>query len=126
MICGIGCDIVEVRRFEKWVKNPAMIERYFNESERCEAAANFQKSCEHYAVRFAAKESFSKALGTGINGFELTDIYIKKDEAGRPSLSVTGRALEKMDALFGKGCTVHISLSHEKEYSIAFVVIERG
>lgn len=126
MICGIGCDIVEVKRFEKWLSDSAMIERYFNKEEWCSKTTNEQHACEHYAVRFAVKESFGKALGTGIKGFELTDIYIVKDSEGKPSLSVTGKALEILEARFGKGCIVHVSLSHEKENAIAFVVIERG
>lgn len=126
MICGIGCDIVETARFEKWVKDEAMVARFFNHAEYADAGKNGQSKCEHYAVRFAAKESFSKALGTGINGFELTDIYIRKNEEGQPTLMVTGKALEKMESRFGKNCVVHVSLSHEKQYAIAFVVIERG
>ena len=59
MIAGIGTDIADVKRFIKWVRNPEMIERFFNEKERSEASSEAAK-CEHYAVRFAAKEAFSK------------------------------------------------------------------
>ena len=92
MICGIGCDIVEVQRFKKWVNNKAFLERFFNAAEFSESLHHEELLCEHYAVRFAAKEAFSKALGTGIKGFELTDIFIMKDNGGQPYLSITGKA----------------------------------
>ena len=68
MISGIGCDIAKVSRFEKWVKNNEMIQRFFNP---CEIALVSEEEkekrlhflCEHYAARFAAKEAFAKALG---------------------------------------------------------------
>ena len=73
MIYGIGSDIAEVKRFEKWVKNPQMIDRFFNERE-VSKGKNIFAMCQHLAVRFAAKEAFSKALGTGLSGFELKDV----------------------------------------------------
>lgn len=82
--------------------------------------------CEYYAVRFAAKESFSKALGTGLKGFSLNEVFIEKDCNGKPLLRVTGKALEAMENSFGKDCILHVSLSHEKEYALAYVIIERG
>jgi len=126
MICGIGCDIVEVQRFKKWVNNKAFLERFFNAAEFSESLHHEELLCEHYAVRFAAKEAFSKALGTGIKGFELTDIFIMKDNGGQPYLSITGKAAALMERRFGAGCHVHVTLSHEKQYAISFVVIERG
>ena len=78
MIAGIGTDIAEVKRFEKWVENPQMLERFFNEKEMS-SAKSLSAKCQHYAVRFAAKEAFSKALGTGILGFDLKDIYVEKE-----------------------------------------------
>ncbi len=65
MIFGIGTDIVDVRRFEKWLENEELLERYFNEAELFSKGSK-SSLCQHYAVRFAAKEAFSKALGTGI------------------------------------------------------------
>ena len=129
MIFGVGCDIVCVSRLEKWVKNPDILKRYFNEGEMAQndgGRMSLQRLSEYYAVRFAAKEAFSKALGTGLQGFELTDIYISKDENGRPSMVVTGSARERLENLCGRGAEVFVSLSHEKEYAIANVVIERG
>ena len=122
MICGIGTDIAKVSRFKKWIDNPEMINHFFNEKEvkesGCESAL-----CQHYAARFAAKEAFSKALGTGLSGFSLKDIYIVNDEKGKPTLVAENKAAEIVKDKFGK-CSIHVSLSHEKEYAIAFVIIE--
>lgn len=127
MIYGIGCDIVKVSRLAKWVENDSLIKRFFNKNELLEnETSSLQRKCEYYAVRFAAKESFSKALGTGLKGFELTDIYIEKDSDGKPFLQVTGKAAMELEKNCGKNASVHVSLSHEKEYAIAYVIIERG
>ena len=124
MIAGIGTDIAEVRRFEKWVKNPEMLERFFNEKERSSAKSE-AALCQHYAVRFAAKEAFSKALGTGITGFGLKDVYITNDSEGKPLLNIEGAALSLMKERLGE-CRAFVSLSHEKEYALAFVILEKG
>lgn len=123
MIAGIGTDIAEVKRFEKWVKNPEMIERCFNEKERSSAKSDSAK-CQHYAVRFAAKEAFSKALGTGIIGFNLKDVYITNNSEGKPELNIEGAALSLLKERLGE-CNAFVSLSHEKEYAVAFVILEK-
>ena len=123
MIFGIGTDISQVDRFEKWVKNPQMFMRFFNSAEIMESGS-IQAQCQHYAARFAAKEAFSKALGTGIAGFELKEVYIQNDGLGKPELKVEGKALELLKERAGDDFCLHVSLSHEKEYALAFVVIE--
>lgn len=123
MIYGVGVDLAEVRRFERWVKDPEMIRRFFHEEERTEAGS-VAAMCRHYAARFAAKEAFSKALGTGISGFDLRDVYIRKDGEGRPELRFAGKAATLLRLRCGD-CRVHVSMSHEKEYAAAFVVIEK-
>ena len=123
MIAGIGTDITEVGRFEKWVKNPEMLERFFNEKE-CGFSGSIASQCQHYAARFAAKEAFSKALGTGITGFNLKEVYITKDSEGKPLLNIEGAALSLMKERLGE-CNSYVSLSHEKEYAVAFVGLER-
>ena len=122
MIAGIGTDIAQVSRFEKWVKNPSMLERFFNEKERG-FSGTIASQCQHYAARFAAKEAFSKALGTGISGFNLKEVYITKDKAGKPCLNIEGAALKIMQERFGQ-CKSFVSLSHEKDYALAFVILE--
>ena len=123
MIAGIGTDIAEVKRFEKWIKNPEMLERFFNEKEMSSAKSDSAR-CQHYAVRFAAKEAFSKALGTGITGFNLKEVYITNNEAGAPILHIEGAALDLMNNRLGQ-CKAFVSLSHEKDYALAFVVLEK-
>jgi holo-[acyl-carrier protein] synthase len=123
MIAGIGTDIAEVKRFEKWVDNPEMIERFFNEKEYFSAGSKAAK-CQHYAVRFAAKEAFSKALGTGITGFGLKEVYITNDSEGKPLLNIEGSALSIMKERLGD-CNAFVTLSHEKEYAVAFVILEK-
>ncbi len=118
MIIGIGTDITENKRFEKWLLNPAMITRYFNDEE----LENTVLTREHLASRFAAKEAFVKALGTGFKGMSLRDIYVIKNEEGSPQMVLCGAALELLKKRRGK--KVFVTLSHEKEYSTAFVVIE--
>ena len=110
MIYGIGCDITRVSRFEKWVSNPDMLERFFNQEERSDKK-NPKQLCEHYA------------LGTGIV-FDLRDVYVVKNSEGKPSLNFS----KEVSDLLYKRCgnnSVFLSLSHEKEYATAFVVIEK-
>ena len=100
-----------------------MIERFFNEKERSSAKSDSAK-CQHYAVRFAAKEAFSKALGTGIIGFNLKDVYITNNSEGKPELNIEGAALSLLKERLGD-CNAFVSLSHEKEYAVAFVILEK-
>ena len=123
MIGGIGTDITEVKRFEKWVKNPEMLQRFFNEKEMSSAKSDSAK-CQHYAARFAAKEAFSKALGTGITGFNLKEVYITNNSEGAPLLNIEGAAFSLMKERLGN-CNAFVSLSHEKEYAIAYVILEK-
>lgn len=122
MIYGIGTDITKVSRFEKWVKNEEFIKRFFNSQEIMENGT-LNAKCEHYAARFAAKEAFSKALGTGITGFNLKDVFITNDEDGKPKLNIQDNAKKILKNCCGE-CNVFVSLSHEKEFAIAFVIIE--
>ena len=124
MIAGIGCDLVKVSRFEKWIKT-SLIERFFNKKEILMGSCSLQHLCEHYAVRFAAKEAFSKALGTGLTGFSLAEVYIKKNAYGKPFLYTEGKADEALKKLCGTNAKIHVSLSHEKEYAMAYVIIEQ-
>ena len=86
--------------------------------------AGLQRKCEFYASRFAAKEAFSKALGTGIRGFNLNEVFISKDDNEKPEIKVLGNAKKMLEEKCGEKYKIHVSLSHEKEYALAFVVIE--
>ncbi len=118
MILGIGTDITENKRFEKWLLKSSMIERYFNSRE----IEDQFLTRELLASRFAVKEAFVKALGTGFRGLSLKNICVRKNSQGSPLVELYSDALEAFRCRGGK--TIHVSLSHEKEYSIAFVVIE--
>lgn len=124
MIFGIGCDIAKVSRFEKWALSKNMISRFYNESERISENAGLQRKCEFYASRFAAKEAFSKALGTGICGFNLNEVFVSKDDSEKPEIKVLGNAKKILEEKCGPKYKIHVSLSHEKEYALAYVVIE--
>ncbi|WP_295797301.1 holo-ACP synthase [uncultured Treponema sp.] len=124
MIFGVGCDITKVSRFEKWVLSKDMIKRFYNESECISESAGLQRKCEFYASRFAAKEAFSKALGTGIRGFNLNEVFISKDDNEKPEIKVLGNAKKLLEEKCGEKYKIHVSLSHEKEYALAFVAIE--
>ena len=132
MIFGIGCDIAKVSRFEKWVKNGEMIHRFFNECEiiEIEDKSILEKRinflCEHYAARFAAKEAFAKALGTGFTGLELSDFGIKNNENGKPEFFFGQKTADNIKKLCGTNARAQVSISHEKEFAVSFVVIETG
>lgn len=122
MIFGIGTDIVKISRLNSWIENQNLINRFFNEKEIVTEKSK-QYLLEHYASRFAAKEAFVKAMGTGFLNFEMKDIFVTNNELGKPILNVEKSALEFLK----KRCenfNIHLSLSHEKEYAIAFVIIE--
>ncbi len=123
MICGIGIDMTTVDRFLKWIEKPEMIDRFFNKEEKTSNPnPAFQK--EHYASRFAAKEAFGKALGTGITGFNLCDVFIKSEQNGKPVLMVQNSAKKMLEKIYGY-CSLHVSLSHERNNAIAVVIIEK-
>lgn len=126
MIYGIGADISKVERFEKWVKNPRIIERFFNhcEIESQDKNKNLRFLCEHYAARFSAKEAFAKALGSGFSGLSLEDFGIVKNNEGKPEFFFGENTKKIIDNRCGLNWNIKVSLSHEKEYALAFVVIE--
>lgn len=126
MIFGIGTDISKTGRFEKWVEKPEMFLRFFNEKEQFEGdlAKHKQSACCHYAARFSAKEAFAKALGTGFTGLELSDFYVAKNKEGKPYFEFGEKTLQIIRERVGNKFEVQLSISHEKEYAVAFVIIE--
>ena len=125
MIFGVGCDIAEVSRFEKWVKDGDMCRRFFSEREQWRGGLNnLSPACQHYAARFAAKEAFVKALGTGFSGVELKDLWVEKTEEGKPFFAFSDSLRNKIDQRIGKEWNCFLSLSHEKKYAVAVAVIE--
>ena len=122
MILGLGIDIVEVSRLEKWLNDKKLLERFFNKEELEYVFSKGDGAARSLAVRFAAKEAFGKALGTGLAGIELKDIAVANDKTGRPFLNLSGTVLQ---ALKEKGgADIHLSLTHEKTTAAAVVIIE--
>jgi holo-[acyl-carrier protein] synthase len=124
LIIGIGIDIAEIARFERFVteNNQALLKRLFTplELEYCLAR---RLSAQHFALRFAAKEAFLKALGTGLrHGINWLDMEVRNDDLGKPALWFSGKASE-MFAEAGGG-TCHLSLSHDAGCAVAMVVLE--
>ena len=122
MITGIGIDVVHVSRMERWKKIPGLLERYFHPEELSAALAKKSGVEFSLAARFAAKEAFGKALGTGLAGIVLKDVMVKNRHNGQPEIQLfnTARAaLEQSGA-----CHIHISLTHERDNAIAMVVLE--
>ncbi|MDR0731777.1 MAG: holo-ACP synthase [Treponema sp.] len=122
MIVGIGVDVVHVKRMARWHSIPGLLERYFHPEELSAVLEKGAAADLSLAARFAAKEAFGKALGTGLAGIVLKDIMVKNCFNGRPEVQVFGtalRALEKSGAI-----RVHISLTHEQDNAIAMVVLE--
>ena len=124
MILGTGIDIVEIGRFreahEKW--GDKLIGKILKPVEL--AAVKDKKDIfPSLSARFAAKEAFLKALGTGFSrGISWHDMEIKREKGHRPFLSISGRALEIMKEMGVKN--IHLSMSHERHYAVAQVILE--
>ena len=122
MIAGVGVDLVNIRRMEKWQKVPGLPERFFDPEELSAALARGASAASSLAARFAAKEAFVKALGSGFEGIALKDIMVKNKPSGQPELILFGTAFKALENSGAK--SAHISLSHERDYAIAMVVLE--
>ena len=124
MIAGLGIDMIEVERVETKVsKNNGFTELVFSQKEiaYCEAKAN---KFQHYAVRFAAKEAFLKAVGTGwTSGTNFNEIEISNDPEGKPIIILLGSTASLINKI---GITkIFVSLSHLKTMASAVVIIEK-
>ena len=123
-IYGIGTDIVSIKRIKSSLKNKNFIERIYNYQEvlKCKKAVN-QHNC--FAKRFAAKEAFSKALGTGIsNGINFNEIIVLNNKSGKPYINLKGEKKKKIIKMFKQKKTkISLSLSDERDYAVAFVTI---
>ncbi len=116
MIKGIGIDLIELDRIEAAMENARFIERILTIEERAVFyTLSGRRKVEFLAGRFAAKEAYSKALGTGIGqNLSLQDVQILNDEKGKPVLTSLISGEEK----------IHVSLSHSQTMATAFVIIE--
>jgi holo-[acyl-carrier protein] synthase len=123
-ILGIGTDIVSVDRIKNSLKNKNFLKRVFNKKEifKCK---NIKTKTNCFAKRFAAKEAFSKALGTGISkGINLNEIVVLNKKSGKPYIYLIGKTKKILSQKFkGKKSKVSLSLSDEKKFAVAFVTI---
>ncbi len=123
MILGIGVDIAAVSRFHHWLKDTSLLQRYFHPEELAVVLGRPRRREQALAARFAAKEAFGKALGTGMRGFHLRNVEVFNNRLGRPELRLHDDAYAHFSRL-GPARAL-LSLSHETEYAVAMVVIER-
>ena len=125
MILGIGTDIIDIRRIEKTIlkygdkfKNKCFLKSEIQKSE------NRINSTPSYAKIYAAKEACSKALGTGLaRGVFWKDIEIKNNENGKPFICLHNNALKLLKEMHYSNINIEVSLSDEKNYAIANVII---
>ncbi|MFH2034851.1 MAG: holo-ACP synthase [Candidatus Zixiibacteriota bacterium] len=125
MIFGIGTDLIEVDRIAKQVDGDTRFkEKIFSDREIAYCESFKVNKAQHYAARYAAKEAFFKAIGTGYRGgLAFHEISIENDDQGRPEIVLTGKAKDfAIQHAFGK---IHISLSHLKDLASAIVTIEK-
>jgi holo-[acyl-carrier protein] synthase len=124
MIIGIGLDVVHVNRLTHWQNNNGLLERYFHPDELEAARSRGSTSILSLAARFAAKEAFGKAIGTGLTGITLKNIMVLNNHNGKPFMFLFGNAREAFERAGGE--TIHLSLTHERDNALAMVVIEGG
>ena len=123
MLKGIGIDIIEIDRVKEAVEKygESFLKKVYTEKEISYCRKRKSYRIPELAVRFAAKEAYSKAIGTGIAGFgrnnhgiKWTEIEVANDSHGKPLLSFKGKIMEK----------AHVSLSHSRDFAVASVYVE--
>ena len=129
MIIGLGSDLCNIERIEKSLERfgERFENRVFTEVERAKAARRPFTRAGTYAKRFAAKEAFSKAVGTGFKaGVFMKDIGVVNARSGAPTLALTGGAKARLDAMTPEGyeARIHLTLTDDHPWAQAFVIIE--
>ena len=121
MIVGIGNDIIEIERIEKAISKEGFKNKVYTQRE----LENIEKRgdrVETYGGIFSAKEAISKAIGTGVREFSLTDLEILNDDLGKPYVAVS----EKLDKIIKdkkEDYQIEISISHSKKYATAVAIV---
>jgi holo-[acyl-carrier protein] synthase len=128
VIIGIGTDIIDIRRIQRSIDRfgDRFKTRVFTPGERAKAESR-RRETDTYAKRFAAKEATAKALGIGIyRGVIWRDMEVINLPGGKPTMKLTGKALDRMNALTPAGHVpvVHVTLTDDHPWAQAFVVIE--
>lgn len=111
-----GIDLVETGRIQKSLQNPRFLTRVFSKDER-DLFARMRDAVPTIAANFAAKEAFSKAMGTGVRGFLLAEVSVLRNELGAPYLALSGQAQK-----LAEGLCFSVSLTHTEHYASAVVV----
>ena len=124
-ILGIGVDIIENKRIQKSIKNPLFIKRIFTPNELKQSNTVINK-VGYFSKRFAAKEAFSKALGTGFRmNLNFQDIEVINDKMGKPYYVKNKKITKIIQKKFKiKYFKCFLSISDEKNYSTAFTIIQ--
>ena len=121
---GVGTDIIRVNRLKKSLKKKLFLSRIFNEEEiiKCKRT---KKNSNCYAKRFAAKEAFSKALGTGISkGINFNEIVVLNEKSGKPYIMLINKTKKIVEKKLKKKLyKISLSIADEKDYAVAFVTI---
>ena len=121
MIVGIGNDIIEIERVEKAISKEGFIAKVFTQRE-IENIVKRGNRAETYAGIFSAKEAISKAIGTGVREFSLTDLEILNDDLGKPYVIVSDK-LNKIIQRKKENYQIEIAISHSKKYATAMAII---
>ena len=121
MIVGIGNDIIEIERIEKAISKEGFKNKIYTQRE-LENIKKRGNRAETYAGVFSAKEAISKAIGTGVREFSLTDLEILNDDLGKPYVVVSEK-LDKIIKSKKEDYQIEISISHSKKYATAIAVI---
>ena len=126
-IFGVGVDIVKNSRIKKLITNKKFLLRVFTKAEINRSKKTNNKTA-FFSKRFAAKEAFSKALGTGFRDkLNFKDISVTNNKYGKPSIKINDKLYNLVNKRFKtKKINVLLSISDESEYSIAFVIIEKN
>ena len=125
-ILGIGVDIVKNTRFKLLIKKKKFINRTFGKEE-IKLSQKLTNKSNFFSKRFAAKEAFAKSLGTGFrNNLNLKDIEILNDKKGKPFYIKSKKIDKIINKIFKtKKYDLFLSISDEKDYSIAFTIIQK-
>ena len=121
MIVGIGNDIIEIERIEKAISKEGFKDKIYTQRE-LENIKKRGNRAETYAGVFSAKEAISKAIGTGVREFSLTDLEILNDDLGKPYVVVSEK-LDKIIKSKKEDYQIEISISHSKKYATAVAII---
>jgi len=128
MIIGLGSDLCNIERIQSSLDRfgARFIDRVFTDTERAKAERRTMTRAGTYAKRFAAKEAFSKAVGTGFSqGVFMKDIGVVNLPSGAPTLALSGGAKARLDAMTpaGHAVDIHVTLTDDHPWAQAFVIL---